>query len=173
MFSFFYETKKEDMNDKNKKERVLKEEDYSDLINEFKEVRIEINSMYASLKDREVAGLDLEKVIKFFNSFGRKFLKEEDIDYDKSVKGIITINLSSNKEEKDNNERQTLNLVLNNGKKIILTENSNLNIFNYDELVEILRLLDTLIVDKSKDSLRSNIVNQINIISMISFIKNT
>ena len=158
MFSYFYDDKKKSVGNMENNEN---KETYTELIEEFKDVRNELNSMYASLKENEVTGLDLEKVIKFFNSFGKKFLKEEDIEYDTSTKGIVTVNLENNQE----------NIILNNGKKIIITENSNLNMFNYDELVEILRLLDTIIVDKSKDSLRVKIVDQINNISTISFIK--
>ena len=61
-------------------------------------------------------------------------------------------------------------LHLKSGNKIVLsTRNANLSSFSLDELKEILRVIDVLAYDSRFDYLRTNITEQIAVISTISF----
>ena len=68
-------------------------------------------------------------------------------------------------------EKQEIPISFSNGKQTIITNrNFNLSQFTRDELLELLRLLDVIVVDSKYDHLRTEIVDQLNSISNVTLI---
>jgi len=153
------------------------------LIEKYNEAKNEIFHVYKLLEKDETPVLNLDKVKDFIIEFSKlndvndvevKDVKTEkddvkDVDFNDVNFNHVDINdkiiVLSNNDEK-------IPLRFKNGKKIILTKKLfDLSVFTHDELVEILRFLDLIIVDNSYDYLRSEIVKEISSISSISQIK--
>lgn len=118
-----------------------------------------------SLDKTEIATFDVTILINFLNNI--LFLLNETKDEIKTsdINGKILV-LSD--EEKSNK----IPLIFKNGKKIILTNsNFDFSLFNYDELIEILRVLDIIVTDNKYDVLRTEISKHIASISNFSLSK--
>jgi hypothetical protein len=132
-----------------------------ELVKSYEETKNEIGSIYTSLEKDSIPTFNLNIVTNFIELFS-KFMKDDYEEKKIELKGQILI-LSENDEKH--------NLQLNKNKKVILTKrNFDLSSFTHDELVEILRFLDLIIIDISYDYLRAEIVSQISSISNISTI---
>lgn len=124
----------------------------------------EIKSVCNTLNKKEIPTLNLNKVICFLELFSKNILDTQ-IEINNLVKQEGNIIILSEKEE-------SFPLLLKNGKKIILT-NSNFDFssFCYDELIELLRLLDIVISDNKYDNLRCEITKHISSISSVSLVR--
>ena len=103
--------------------------------------------------------LDLSLIISFLNLFEELIKSEKRFEVPETNPIILT-------------RRESYPLILKNNRKIILTDSSfNLSDFTCDELIEILRVLDVVIIDNRYDNLRTEIAKQIESISSVSISK--
>ena len=139
----------------------------SELLNSFEECKKEISLILKILNENEVPTLNIKYLIKFLNIFEEKMLKNVEEEKKINIKDIENIEgkvVLINKTE-------TIPLYLKNGRKIVLTNiNFDFSNFTYDELIEILRVLDVMILDNRYDILRSELAKQISSIESISSI---
>lgn len=101
----------------------------------------------------DYAYININKMIEDINIIYNKYYLTDEpinkIEGEYSTSAIITV---TSKEE------VKIPLKMKSGKKIVLTTlTQDLSMFEYDELLEILEVLDILIVDEKYDTLRSNI----------------
>lgn len=140
---------------------LIKERDLDiNFLNSYKEVSDEISLIEKVLKKDEIPTLNISKISYFLNNFEENLLNIFNEKKEYNFEGKIVILTSKN---------DSLPLILKNGKKILLSpSNFDLSLFTYDELIEILRILDIVISDNKYDFLRSQIAKHIVSISSIS-----
>lgn len=135
------------------------------VLNMYETCSQEIKNIQEKLNKNEVPTININKIIDFLKIFSNIYVKKEleiSNDTENSGKIIVLIN------------NESFPLKFKNGKKILLTSNNfDLSVFTHDELIELLRLLDVIISDNRYDFLRSEIAQQISIISSISLFKDT
>ena len=126
-----------------------------ELDNQLLETFSQFSEEISSLSEQNT--LDLSLVISFLNLFEEKLL-QSDKRYSIPETDPIIIT-----------QREKTPLILKNNRKIILTDsNFDLSNFTCDELIEILRVLDVVVIDNRYDILRSEIAKQIESISSVS-----
>lgn len=141
---------------------TIKEKDIDDnLLTSYFDLKKEIITFQNILEQNNIPNLELSKIIDFLNKFSKYLLKDENFIETKTC--LQTLCLMQD----DNNN---LPLSLKSGRKIILkNRNFDLTSFTYDELLEILRVLDIIIKDDQFEYLRVKITEQLANISSISF----
>lgn len=134
---------------------------YSNLIKEYQDFYKEIEGLINLIKKDKVPNLDLLQIIKFINTFEPFLKSDKQIELDNEQLIGKSVILCS--------ESEKMQLVLKNGDKIILSLNNyDLSSFTYDQLIEILRVLDVMVSDDRYDLLRTEISKEIASISSIS-----
>ena len=123
-----------------------------------------------SLDKTEIATFDVTILINFLNNILFLLNETKDEIRELTLQKLILQDINGkilvlSDEEKSNK----IPLIFKNGKKIILTNsNFDFSLFNYDELIEILRVLDIIITDNKYDVLRTEISKHIASISNFS-----
>ena len=145
-------------------ERILIRERELDerLLMAFQELKGKVENLLNSLEEDKTPVFSLNSLIDFLNLFG-ELSKEKEVLRKTEKEGKIII-LASRDEK--------IPLSLKNGRKIVLTPcDYDFSSFTYDELTEILRVMDILISDETFDPLRDEIVKQISLSTSISLLK--
>jgi hypothetical protein len=134
-----------------------------EFLKSYQKFKNEIISTYSYLEKDKTTTLNLN-IIKDFLFKCAELTQDEIKIKDTDINDKILV--LTDKEDKKY-------LCFENGKKIVMTKsNFDLSNFNHSELLEILRFLDITISDNSYDYLRSQIVEEINLVSNVSILKN-
>jgi hypothetical protein len=121
----------------------------------------EIVSVYKTIEKDEVPVLNLSLIKDFILQISK--LLKEDIEFPNADIDSKILVLISN----TNNTNKINKMILQNKKKVIITSrNYNFENYTHDELLEILRFFDVCVSDTSFDHIRTEIVKQINSISL-------
>ena len=142
---------------------TMKEKEINqNLLTSYLELKNQIVLIQKILRQNNIPNIDLSKIITFINDFSKYILISDEL----IINEIYTQNLCIL------NKQNTMNLSLKSGRKIILkNRNFDLEDFTYDELIEILRVLDILIKSDEFNYLRTKLTEQLANISSISFVE--
>lgn len=134
-----------------------------EFLKSYQKFKNEIISTYSYLEKDKTTTLNLN-IVKDFLFKCSELIQDEIKIKDTDINDKILV--LTDKEDKKY-------LCFENGEKIVMTKtNFDLSNFNHSELLEILRFLDITISDNSYDYLRCQIVEEINLVSNVSILKN-